>query len=675
MRLLLLFLLIPTSLLAQVSPSSLNDTINISEVTVTQKRQVSGMLSGNLSLSADNLSSIPAFGGAVDVLKVLELMPSMRTSGDANSNIYVRGGDAGQNRILYGGAAIYTPGHAINIFPLFNADHLSSLALSKGNAAAEHGNFLSAVIDVKPKARLADSLLLKGSVGLLSSQLTVQLPIGKRWTAYASARKTYLNQVLRPFLQAGGESNMNYDFWDANFTLVGKLSEKHRLQIDAFSGLDDLDISEETMGLAGQIRWRNAMLSAQLHSQFSAQTKLEQQVYYSGFRNQLFTEQVDYKIDLNSTIEDFTYQNKLSFSAFRQPIDAGMSFSHYRLNPYDLLVENLGNALSQPENMPVSANYFSAFLATKLHGGSRWMITPTVRYNYFASEEETEDFQSFDFRLAAQYQAAERLFLRANFSHNNQYLNKLTPSSVGLPTDFWVAANAQIPPQSGNEYALGAFHYWADGQFELSADVYYRTMENATQYEYNFIENEQVSFVDKIEFGTGRAYGAELMLKKNAGRWSGWLSYAWGKSERQFEAINEGAYFPAKFDRRHDFSATVQYQLNAHWDLSLTQIFATGNTYTQPTSWYFINSLPVKEYTQYNNARLPNYNRTDIGANYWFNKNSRLNFSIYNAFNIVNPIYVFLDINENEDTGELTMSVKNKTIYRIIPSISWHFKF
>lgn len=666
--------------------SQLNDTINLNEISVSasQERQISGMLTGDLNLSVDKLSSVPALTGTVDVLKLIELTPSIKTSGDANSNIYVRGGDAGQNLILYNGIVTYTPGHALGIFPLFNADHLSSLKLSKGSADAEYGNFLSSVIEIRAKEKLPGNFQLKGNVGLLATQLNAELPINQNWGAYISGRRTYLNYTLKPLLKNAlkketEDIGIGYDFWDANITLLGKIGAKNTLSINLLSGKDILELDDDELGMKGDISWRNNLASIGLKSQFSDNLRMEQQIYYSGFSNRLDTDQEKFIIKLTSNISDVSYKNKFSFKIKELPFDLGINYTHYSVAPYDLHIINSGIMLNSVKEDEIAADYISTYASTSLRFFDKLLVKPGLRYNYFASKLNTENrskqFNSIDLRLHLQYKLNDTFFLRASYSHNNQYINKLTPSSVGLPSDFWITASSQIRPQYGDEFSAGAYHTFNDGMFEISGDVFYRAMNDVTQFNYNFIENENISFVDKILYGDGRAYGMELMLKKNYGRITGWVSYALGKSERRFDEINEGTYFPAKFDRRHDLSATFNYKINTCWDLSLTQIYATGNVYTQPTSWYFINNLPVKEYTEYNNARLPDYNRTDIGVNYWFKKDNGLNFSIYNMFFVQNPLYIFLDIKQKKDSENARLRIKHKTIFRIIPSISWNFKF
>jgi hypothetical protein len=183
------------------------------------------------------------------------------------------------------------------------------------------------------------------------------------------------------------------------------------------------------------------------------------------------------------------------------------------------------------------------------------------------------------------------------------------------------------------------------------------------------------AYSDDILTGNGRAYGLEIILKKNYGKLTGWVSYTLGRSERTFDAINQGKTFPARFDRRHDLSLAASYTFNEKWEASFVYVYATGNAYTLPSSWYFINNMPVKEYGDYNSARMPAYNRTDLSLNYWYRKGNGFNFSIYNLFMINNPVYIFMNVKQNEDTGNIQVSVKQKKLYTIVPSVSWRFKF
>lgn len=668
--------------------STLKDTIGLNEVMVTRvpSTKMTGLLSGKITLHVEGVKTLPAIMGNIDLLKMLELTPGVQTSGDGNSNLYVRGGDPGQNLLLYNDNVIYTPGHILSFFPLFNVDHLSSIELMKSGVNARYGGFISSAIVVKSTNQLPLKTGVKGSIGLLSSQSTLSVRLGNKFGAYLSGRASYLGLILQPLLNAtinkDAENDINkmkYDFHDLNFTLIGELSAKNKLVVNAFSGKDKLNIIDDDIAIDGVLHWQNTAISAKLETQLSDETKLEQQLNYSRYQNNLRTEQAEMLISVFSQVEEIGYKNNLSYSIAGIPLNSGIQYIRHRLLPQDTRVRNAGVDYNKQTLGRITANDASLFTATNLRLFSNLYLEPGIRYNLYTAKTEstgrTKVFQSVDFRIAGRYQLNETRFLRASYSHNNQYMNKLTPSSLGLPTDFWVTASSDILPQRGDEASVGYYQLLFDGGFELSSDLYYRKMKNVTEFNMNFIENENIPFSDKIMYGKGTAYGLEVMLKKNAGKFTGWLSYALGRSERRFDEINDGKPFPARYDRTHDLSLVGSYTFNNTWDASLVYVYATGNAYTQPSSWYFMNNTPVKDYDKYNNARIPNYNRTDISINYWFKKDNGLNFSIYNMFMVNNPTYIFLLINREKKSEQVELTVKRKKLFTIVPSISWRYKF
>ena len=672
---------------------SKNDTIdriiNLDTIIVEQGKnaKITGISSGKIKLHVEGIKQIPSIMGTLDVLRVLELTPGVQTSGEGKSNIYVRGGDPGQTLLLFSDIPVYTPGHALNIFPLFNADHLSTIELIKGGVNASYGNFVSGAIISKSKEEAPLKTSIKGNIGLLASQTTLDLRINDRFGAYVSGRKTYLNLFLNPIINGVMNrtfktpvENISYDFYDTNATVIGKLSNKNKLLIHFFTGQDGLNIIENEVG--GVLDWGNYAFAGKLETCFNENSTMEQQITYSRFENRLNISLADIRnVETFSNIANAGYDNKLRHKIGEFYFESGIQYKYYRLFPKELKENHefdfIFPDISYGKN---TAHYLSLFTATKLYFVQRLTLEPGIRYNFFYSKidksDKSKDFHSVDFRLLSRFQLNENQCFRATLSHNNQYVSKLFPSSIGIPTDFWVAASSEIRPLSSNEFSLGYYQSLRHGMFELSSDVYFRTLKNAAEYNQNFIENDDRIFTEKILFGKGRAYGIEFMLKKNYGKFSGWLSYSLGRSERKFNEINQGTYFPATHDRTHDFSFTGTYSLSEKWNFSLTQVYATGNAYTAPTSWYFIENTPVKEYGRYNAQRLPDYNRTDIGINYWFKKDNGINLSIYNLFVIHNPLYVNLRMHSVEDEKDkIVISMKKNTLFTIMPSISWIFKF
>lgn len=662
---------------------------DLQEITVEQNRRtkLTGISSGKILLHTEGIKSIPSLMGMSDVLKILELTPGVQTSGEGQSNIYVRGGDPGQTLLLYAGIPVYTPGHLLNVFPLFNGDHLSAVELAKGGVHACYGNFLSGTISTRPKEQIPDKTSVQGNVGLLATQATLNLHLNHQWGAYLSARKTYMNYLLKPLLGlTSGTSvtnqieNIHYNFDDINATVIGHLNDRNQLQINFFGGRDKLDLSEHFIGMTGRMPWYNMGAAVQLNTAMNQHTSMEHSLIFSRFGNELSVQLSDISVHTLSRITTAGYNGRVHFHIGTLPMQGGLQYRFHQLYPQEFdkrQSDLLSPDLSFGEN---HAHEASAFLGTELRLNARLSMEPGIRYTLFrsvaAKQGSTKNFQSIDFRLFARYRLTETQYLRATFSRNTQYIFKLFPSSTGLPTDFWVASSAHIRPQKGMETSAGYYRAFLDGMIELSADLYFRSMHDVAEYNQNFIENDSRLFTERLVFGDGRAYGLELMLKKNYGRFTGWLAYTLGRSERRFPDIDNGQTFPARHDRTHDLSFTGTYTLNKHWDFSLTQVFATGNAYTAPTSWYFIGNMPVKEYGPYNGSRLPAYNRTDIGINYWFKPDNGLNLSIYNLLAVANPLYLTLNVQEvPEQPGKLVISLRKRTLFTVMPSISWRFRF
>ena len=650
------------------------------EVVVTkhQGKKMTGLSVGKISFNPGAVSALPSLFGNTDLLRLLELTPGVQNAGDANTNLYIKGGDSGQNLLLYNNVPLYTPGHLLGFFSLFNSDPISSLELNKTGINARYGGRLSSVIDATTKNKVPEKVSIKGNVGLLSSQATLELPLGNKFGLYISGRKTYLELLMQPILNATINNNaknevedLNYDFHDANITFVGELSNKDKITVDAFLGRDNFNISDNDLLLNGMLNWKSTLLSAKWDRQI-AESLLSQQIYAVSYENELATNQAEMNINVMSKIQDVGYKNKYLFRVYGLPFEVGLQYAFHEITPQTYNIINTEQKYNL--NTPVISRAHDAGLYTS----SNFSLTPQLsadlglRYNLFVQDKA---FQSVEPRVLLRYQLNETTIFRVVYNRQNQYLNRLSPSSVGIPLDFWITTSDEIPPQSGNEYSLGYFQSFHNDAFELSGEIYYRTMNNANEYSQNFISGQENSYIDNVFVGTGRSYGVGVLLKKNYGKFTGWLSYALGRSERTFDNINEGKAFPTRFDRRHDLSLVTAYTLNEKWDASVVYVYATGNAYTLPSSWYFINNAPVKEYGKYNGSRMPNYNRTDFSVNYWFRKDNGINFSVYNAFMVNNPVYIFMNIVQEEETGVLKVEIKQKKLYTVIPSISWRFKF
>lgn len=646
-----------------------------------KKKGITNLSGGKLSFNLKELSSVPTVLGTTDIVKLLQLTPGVQNSGDANGYLYVRGGDPGHNAILYDGTPIYGMSHLLGVFPFYNTDHIKEVEFDKSSSNSKYGGRLSSTTLLVPNKKIPSELGIQGNVGILASQLTLAVPVSDKVGFYISGRKTYIDETVGPLLRSDSESNdaqdMKYGFSDGNVTLVSQISKKNFLSVDAFISADELKIKDGELALRTNLKWSNFTVAPTLVTTFSPVLSMSNAVYFSKYSNELNMEQATIQFGVSSYVKDFGFNNVFRYSIKNIPIESGVQYAHHNLQPQKVNVENLTNNDTSQNNI-INADEVAVFTTVKPKLTDRLNAELGLRINYYTSGSN-DSYLHFQPRVLLNYVANEKYSFYGSYNRQYQYLSLVTTSSVGIPTDFWIASSDGIKPQSSDEFSIGA-NQNISKSISSSFGGFYRLMNNLLEYPYGITQfNEITTLKNDLLAGKGKAYGLEMMLRKNSGKFTGWLSYTLSWSDRNFDELNNGNTYCAKYDRRHNLSVVGMYDLNSKWNFGITQVFSSGNRFTMPTSWYFINNNPVKEYSEYNNAKMPNYLRTDLSVNYFFlktnKKESALNFSIYNTFNIENPIYVFLNIQVNEDKNNVIVKQEKKVLYRILPSISWRFKF
>ena len=324
---------------------------------------------------------------------------------------------------------------------------------------------------------------------------------------------------------------------------------------------------------------------------------------------------------------------------------------------------------------------YGIYLQNHLLIGTRWEALTGIRYSGSVSAGSSCRYSGIEPRVSLSYEwRPDRKFL-FSYTLQRQYMNQVVVSGIGFPTDFWLPASRFVPAQGSHNLSLGYFQSFADGAYELSVEGYYKHLSNQLEFNGEMIDmvNQDYQIEEHLYYGKGKSYGIEFMLRKNGGRLNGWISYTIGKSLRKFPDINGGNSFPAKNDRRHDLSVTACYKLNRRWDLSAVFVYATGSAFTMPTALYLIGENAVNEYGPHNGARMPDYHRLDLSASYWLKRGRRresmINFSLYNAYARANPIFLSVSIRPSDDGKSIRISPKGQSLYSLIPSINYSFKF
>lgn len=658
------------------------DISHLKEVIISndKKNGIKTLSGGKLSFNLKDLSSVPTVLGTTDIIKLLQLTPGVQNSGDANGYLYVRGGDPGHNAMLYNETPIYGMSHLLGIFPFYNTDHIKDVEFDKSTSNPKYGGRLSSTTLLNTNKKLPSEFSIQGNAGILASQVTLAVPIDDKTGFYISGRKTYIDEVVGPLLKSGSENSdvqdMKYGFSDANLTFLSQISKKNLFALNAFFSGDELKIKDDNLALRTNLKWSNFTVSPSLTTTFSPKVSMTNSVYFSHYSNDLSMEQATIQFGVSSYVKDFGFTNAVRFWVKNIPFESGLQYAYHNLQPQKVNVENLTTVDNYSQRI-INANEAAVFVSAKPKLFENVTADLGLRINYYNSGSDS--YLHFQPRAVVNYYASEKYSFYASYNRQYQYLSLITTSSVGIPTDFWIASSDGIKPQSSNEFAVGS-NQTITRNFSSSFGGFYRSMKNLLEYPYGITQfNEITTLKNDLYVGEGKAYGFEMMLKKSNGKFSGWLSYTLSWSDRNFDELNNGKTYFAKYDRRHNLSIVGMYDLNSKWNFGVTQIFGSGNRFTMPTSWYFINNNPVKEYSGYNNAQMPDYIRTDLSANYYFiktaKKESALNFSLYNAFNIENPVYVVLNVQVNENKDKVVVTQEKKVLYRILPSVSWRFKF
>lgn len=646
-----------------------------------KKSGISTLSGGKLSFNLKELSSLPTVLGTTDIIKILQLTPGVQNSGDANGYLYVRGGDPGHNAILYNGTTVYGMSHLLGIFPFYNTDHIKEVEFDKSSSNAKYGGRLSSTTLLISNKKVPSEFSIQGNIGILASQLTLALPITEKSGIYLSGRKTYIDEFIAPLVNSFSKNNdvedMKYGFSDGNMTFISQISKNNLFSVDAFVSGDKLKIEDDNLSLKTNLKWSNFTVSPTLTTTLSSKTSMSNAVYFSQYSNDLSMEQATIQFGVSSSVKDFGFTNSLRYWIKNIPVESGLQYVYHTLQPQKINIENFANS-NTSKNSIINANEAAVFSTFKPKLTDKLNAELGLRINYYTSGSQSS-YLHFQPRVLLNYIANEKYSFYGSYNKQYQYLSLITTSSVGIPTDFWIASSDGIKPQSSDEFSIGS-NQNISKDLVSSFGGFYRSMKDLLEYPYGITQfNEVTTLKNDLLVGKGKAYGLEFMLRKNNGKFTGWLSYTLSWSDRNFEELNNGKTYFAKYDRRHNLSLVGMYDLNAKWNFGVTQIFSSGNRFTMPTSWYFINNNPVKEYSEYNNAQMPNYIRTDLSVNYFFfktnKKESALNFSIYNTFNIDNPIYVVLDVQVDEDKNSVIVKQDKKVLYRILPSISWRFKF
>lgn len=690
----------PVTLNIKLQPES----EKLSEVQVTSERQdrnVSAMAMSVQTLDMITIKKIPALMGEVDVIKSITLLPGVQSASEGSSGFSVRGGATDHNLILLDDAPIYNASHFLGFFSVFNNDVVKDATLYKGDIPANFGGRLSSVLDVSVKDEVPKRFGIQGGVGLVTSRLMLEAPFNDHKTSVMAAGRTTYAGLILPF--AGEDLNKsNIYFYDLNAKLTHTINENNRLYVSLYHGHDEFSM-QKMIGLgygnsSATLRWSH-LYSNRLTSNLS-----------------LIGSRYRYSIDMNYSPYDFSI--KAGTDAVSLAYDFSMHWNDKHSSRFGLTtgfqsylqgeIDDRGGALSQYLQVNQSESVSRKGLEHALYfthdyaPSPRFTFRAGVRLSCFQNIG-AEDYFTFnpvthnvtdtihygkgevfnteihpEPRVAAMYQLNEFSSLKASYSRTVQYAQVASSATGGLPFDVWFPTSPNVKPQVCDQWALGYFRNFSNNRIETSVEVYYKNMQNVIDFKDNAITYGYLLVDGELRVGKGRSYGAELLVRKNVGKFTGWISYTYSRSFRTIRGISHGVEYRSPYDRPHNLVFVVNYDVTPRITLAANWIYNTGQPVTFPYGQYTINGATYAVYNgRRNESRYPDYHRLDLSFTCKLGNLERqkrwqheLNVSVYNAYARHNTWAITFD--QGDNGGIVT---KNMYLFSAVPSITYNFKY
>lgn len=694
----------------------------IQEIVVTGEKKGQNFEStdmGKQVLSVEVSKALPALFGEVDVLKTIQLLPGIQASGEGNSGFYVRGGGPDQNLVLLDDAVVYNTGHLFGFFSVFNSDAVKGTTVIKGGMPAAYGGRISSVVDVQMKEGNMKKWQVEGGIGIISSRLTIQGPIKKDKCSFiVSARRTYVDLFLKPILPKVGDGEFagnEYFFYDINAKINYRISDRDRLYLSGYFGRDVFNFKDPGGVFKLNFPWGNSTATLRWNHIFGSNLFLNTMFIYNDFGFDANTSFQNLKFSLHSKVREATAKMDFDYSPLLgHQMSFGWQYNFHIFTPY----QASGSAGDVDFNSTNQAKKYAHETALyfqddfdvthwlKINAGLRAStftfmgpFSKTVFKNGVAIDtlsykpgQNIKTYWGLEPRLSMRFKVYKASSLKMGLTLNQQYIHLVSSSTTTLPVDLWVPSTAVVKPQRGVQAALGYFHNFKDDMIETSVEVYYKHLWNQIEYGESAVGDITIDVEDQFTYGKGWSYGAEFFVKKAKGKWTGWIGYTLAWTFRKFPEINNGETFLARYDRRHDISIVQMYEINKHWKVSATWVYSTGQRTTLPVS-FFLNEGEVHYvYGKRNWYKMQPYHRLDVGFVYTIipKKKRKINFtsdiaiSVYNAYNRMNPFFVYIvpkgnlggtSQDENGDNAQLRFKAKQASLFPIMPSLTWNFKF
>lgn len=663
-----------------------------------------------IEIPIDQIKNIPALLGEKDVLKAVQLLPGVQKGSEGSSGIYVRGGGPDQNLIILDDATVYNASHLFGFFSLFNGDALKSVELTKGGFPARYGGRLSSVLEMRMKDGNKEKFKAEVGVGLISSRATIEGPVKKGKSSFiVSGRRTYIDIISQPFIAMAsrGDGTGGYFFYDFNAKYNHTINDKNRVYVSGYFGKDKFYFrSKDSFSkMKGNFNWGNATATARWNHIFNEKVFANTSAIFTHYQFGIGLEQQyqndEFSLRFNSGIQDWSIKYDLDFVPNpNHYIRIGALLTYHRFRPSATVIKGT-DVEENVRNVQIVESYENGIYAEDDWSiGEKFKVNYGVRLSHYYAQGK--NYLRPEPRIAARYMLAKDLSMKASYAIMNQYVHLLSNTGVGLPTDLWVPATAQVGPQQSQQGAIGFAKDLPENNLMVSVEGYYKLMNGVIAYRdgASFMDldvdtdsqKNAMSWQENITTGKGRSYGGELLVQRKFGKLIGWVGYTLSWTKLKFDELNFGREYFARYDRRHDISLVGIYKLSKRITLSATWVYGTGQAITLPLATYpVVSHSPdfahyannngytptVQEYGEKNGFRMKPFHRLDIAAQ-WHKELKRstktFELGLYNAYSRKNPYFYFIAMEMQAD-GTLTNRLKQISLFPLIPSISWTYKW
>ena len=690
------------------------ESLQLNEVIVTDKPNKINIQKAELSTNKLNISTIkkmPAILGEIDIIKSILTLPGVTNAGEGQSGFNVRGGAADQNLILLDEATIYNSSHLFGFFSVFNADAIKDLKLYKGGIPAKYGGRVASVLDIYQKEGNSNEFHMNGGIGLISSRLLAEGPIVKDKASFLVAGRSSYAHL---FLKLTDNKNSAY-FYDLNTKLSYNINDNNSLYVSGYFGRDVFSLNNSFVNTYG-----NSVLNLRWNHLFSNKLFSNASLIYSDYYYGLKLDFIGFNWDSGIKNYNFKYDFKYYLND-KTKFNFGLNSIYYDFNPGKIEPTNSSSGINpdqldkkyafepaiyidveQTLSEKISVNYglrHSSFYRLGKQEINTYSNNQPVVFNEelqiyekatpigtesFGRNETIASFGNFEPRIAVSFAINESEAVKASYNRMSQYLHLISNTQSPTPLDVWAPSDNFLKPQLLDQFAVGYFRNFENGKYTLEVESFYKNIKNRLDYidGADLIANNAIEQV--VLSGNARAYGLEILAKKNEGRLNGWVSYTLSRSEQQTPGrnanetgINNGEWYKTGWDKLHNLSVTGMYQLNGKWSFGSIFSLQSGQPVTYPNGQYIYQDISVPNYGLRNENRLPTYHRLDVSATLVPEKNknrkwySEWVFSIYNVYSRKNAASI--SFRQNQDSGY--NEAVRLSIFGIVPSVTYNFKF